>query len=304
MLDQARRAPRPAAIVAGAGLLLSLVALLETRPGLGSDTPSVRLTFTVPEVLILVSAAVVALAGLVVLLAARRRRTRGDETPEPARQPVPWWGRMLAEIGPVLSLLVVAAVLWLDGGRAAGALLALGRALFSPPDGLPPGAAEGPVVSLPWLGWAIGLLEVAVALMILALALVLLFAERIAAWWLARTKADEAVEFSEAVDEGLDDLADEPDARRGILACYRRFEQAAARARVRRAPWQTAEEFMRDVQSRLPLPGLAVERLTWLFEVARFSHHPVRSVERDLARTCLADIRAALERRDDPDARA
>ena len=56
---------------------------------------------------------------------------------------------------------------------------------------------------------------------------------------------------------------------------------------------------MRDAQRRLPLPGLAVERLTRLFEVARFSHHPVRSVERDLARACLADIRTALERRDD-----
>lgn len=57
---------------------------------------------------------------------------------------------------------------------------------------------------------------------------------------------------------------------------------------------------MRDAQQRLPLPDLAVERLTRLFEVARFSHHPVASIERDLARACLEEIRTALERRDDP----
>lgn len=303
MLANSRGTPPAAAIVAGAGLLLSLVALLDTRGDLGHGPPSVRLTFTVPEVLGLAAAVLAGVAGFVMLVAARRRRAPEDE---PDRQAVRlrWWRRMVAEMIPVLALLGVVAVLWLDGGRTAGALIALGRALFPPLDGLASGGAERPVVSLPWLGWAVGLVEVGVALLALALALVLLFAERIVAWWSRGADADEAVELSEAVDEGLEDLAEEPDARRGILACYRRFELAAARARVRRAPWQTAEEFMRDAQNRLPLPGLAVERLTRLFEVARFSHHPVRPVERDLALACLADIRIALERRDDLHARA
>src|SRR2546426_733608 len=69
----------------------------------------------------------------------------------------------------------------------------------------------------------------------------------------------------------------------------------AARARVPRAPWQTSEEFMLATLARLALPRPAVERLTRLFELARFSHHALGHGERDSARTCLEEIRTALE---------
>ena len=280
------------------GLLVTLAALLDTGSDLESARPSVRLTFTVPEILGVISVAVAALAGFVVLLAVKRHRVRRGHTLERAMPRLSWWGRLLAELGPLASLLIVIAVLWLDGGRTANALLALGRALFPSADATLPGAADRPVLSLPWLGWAVGLFEVTLALMALAVALALLFAERVAGWWLPDPGEEETAQIAAAADDAIDQLDDEPDARRGILACYRRFEQAAARARVRRAPWQTPEEFMRDARSRLPLPALAVEQLTRLFELARFSHHPVRPVDRDVALACLADIRTALARDD------
>jgi hypothetical protein len=277
------------------GLLVTLATLLDTGPELGSARPSVRLTFTVPEILGVISVAVAALAGFVVLLAVKRHRVRRSHTLVRAMPRLSWWGRLLAELGPLASLLIIVAVLWLDGGRTASALLALGRALFPSADPTLAGAADRPVLSLSWLGWAVGLFEVALALMALAVALALLFAERIAGWWVTDAAAeDETEQIAAAADDAIDQLDDEPDARRGILACYRRFEQAASRARVRRAPWQTPEEFMRDARSRLPLPALAVEQLTRLFELARFSHHPVRPADRDVARACLADIRTAL----------
>ena len=67
-------------------------------------------------------------------------------------------------------------------------------------------------------------------------------------------------------------------------------------ARAGRAPWETPSEFMRAALARLPVPAPPVERLTTLFELARFSLHPLESPERDLARACLEEIRAALAR--------
>jgi len=150
------------------------------------------------------------------------------------------------------------------------------------------------VVPLPWLGWLLGALALLAGLATLAVALVLLFAERLAEWWDRRNRIGTAEPLRAAVEESLDDLTTESDPRTAIIKCYRRFEHVAARARVPRAPWQTPEEFMRETLARLALPGEAVERLTRLFEVARFSHHPLDSLERDLARAALEEIRVAL----------
>jgi len=288
--------------MATAGLVVALAGLMATRPDV-SGTAAVRLAFTVPEILGVVSVVVSGVAGLVVLLAVRRHRARRDALGRTSER-LTWWARAVAELTPLAALLMVVAVLWLDGGRTANALLALGRALFPSPDGSSAPTADAPVRSVPWLGWAVGLFEVALALLALAVALALLFADRLANWWTADggDAGDEAI--ADAVDDALDDLDDETDARRGILACYRRFEEATARARVRRAPWQTANEFMQDARGRLPLPASAVEQLTRLFELARFSHHAVPPTARARARECLADIRAALARRDAPHADA
>jgi hypothetical protein len=151
-----------------------------------------------------------------------------------------------------------------------------------------------PILSLPWLGWLVGLLALLAGLATLAMAVLLLFAERIARWWERRQRAEPDEPLGEAVQEGLDDLASEPDARVAIIRCYRRFERVAARARVPRAPWQTPEEFMRETLRRLVLPHRAVDRLTRLFELARFSVHPLGPIERDSARACLEEIGAAL----------
>lgn len=291
-------APRGAAVVVAVGLLLAVAALLERRGG-GDPAPSVRLTFTVPEALIVASAAVFLLAGLVIIVAARGRRKPEEDEPEPVRQrvPLPWWGHALVQIALLVPFIAVVVVLWADGGRVAGALLAFGRSWFDPTAAN--AAAETPVVSLPWLGWTLGLIALGIALATLAIALLLLFAERLLRWWMARHATTEDAELVAAIDDSLDDLADESDPRVAIIRCYRRFEHAAARAQVRRDPWQTPAEFMLDARRRLPLPALAVERLTSLFEIARFSHHPVRTADRDLARRCLEEIRAALDRRED-----
>jgi hypothetical protein len=291
-----------AAIVAGAGLFLALTALLAASRA-PEDMTSFRLHVEVPDLLLLASGAAFALAVAIVIgIALSRDRRRHEAEVEREEEPskLPWWLQVFLRVLPLLPLLATLVVFSFGWQYVESSLLAWSRLMmFAGSDAGAP-AAEIPVVSLPWLGWLVGLLALLAGLAALAVAVLLLFAERIARWWERRTRSETAEPLSEAVQDGLDDLASEPDARGAIIKCYRRFERVAARARVPKAPWQTPEEFMRETLRRLVLPHRAVDRLTRLFELARFSRHTLGSPERDTARACLEDIRSALEREDAP----
>jgi Domain of unknown function (DUF4129) len=284
-----------AALVAGAGLFLAMTALLagSRTPG---DMPSFRLHLAVPDALLFASGAAFTLAVAIVIGIALTRDRRREVEPVPEPSKLPWWLQALMKVLPLLPLLATLVVFSVGWPYVESSLLAWSRFVMF--GGSDPGAPrpEIPVISLPWLGWLAGLVLLLAGLATLGVALVLLFAERIARWWDARAGGEAAEPLSEAVQEGLDDLATDPDARAAIVRCYRRFERVAARARVVRAPWQTPDEFMRETLRRLVLPPRAVDRLTRLFELARFSAHPLGTAERDQARACLEDIRAELER--------
>jgi uncharacterized protein DUF4129 len=287
------------ALVAGAGLLLALTALLAGSRA-PDDLPTFRLHVDVPESLLLASGVAFTVAVAIVLTMALFRDRRREEEPprEEERPKLPWWLRALLRVLPLLPLVATLIVFSLGWQYVETSLLAWSRMIGVGTD--PPAGAETPVVSLPWLGWLVGVLALLAGLATLAMALLLLFAERIARWWERRERAAAAEPLGEAVQDGLDDLAIEPDARSAIIRCYRRFERVAARARVPRAPWQTPDEFMRETLRRLEIPRSAVDRLTRLFELARFSRHPLGSPERNAARACLEEIRATLEREDAP----
>jgi hypothetical protein len=281
-------------IVAAAGVLVALVALMDRGAGPADALPAMRVTFSVPEGLLVASGLVLFLAWLFFMVAARsHRKPEEDEHQDEPR--MTWWRQMLAQLGLIMPVVAIALILWLDGGRIAGAVLELGRTWFAASG--PTAVDDTPVIALPWVGWSVGAIALVVALFTLAIALLVLFSERIVEWWLARQAQAGRVPFAEAVEESLDDLADDADPRAAILRTYHRFEVAAARARVRREPWHTADEFMRELLARLAVPDVAVDRLTRLFELARFSRHPLGPPERDRARACLDEIRLALEPR-------
>jgi Domain of unknown function (DUF4129) len=287
-----------AAIVAGGALLLTLTALL-VAPRRTEDSPSVRFSVEVPDLLLLAGATAFALAAVILLGIglSRNRREPDNELLERYRRflRLPWWLQVLLRLVPLMPLLAILAVLWYAWPHLEESVLAWGRRILTAADGSEAPKPDIPVVPLPWLGWTLGLLALMAGLASLAMALVLLFAERLAEWWERRRRLPTEAPLLEVVDESLDDLASEPDARAAIIKCYRRFERVAARARVPRAPWQTPDEFMLAALARLALPRSAVERLTRLFEVARFSDHPLEELERERARLCLEEIRAALE---------
>lgn len=243
-----------------------------------------------------VTAAIVSLFGLALLvflgdlvrraLSRERRPVGGPAEEEPA--PLPVWVRRITMIFSLVNV-VLLAYLWrravLDGGLFAG-MSGLAAGLDLP---------AGETLTAPALyHWIVGALAVAAGAGALGLALWSALGDRP----LRREEEPApaaAAPLAAAVEESLDDLREEGDARRAIVRCYARFERAAAAAGLPRRPWLTPGEFMREALARLPLPRAAVPTLTGLFELARFSDRALGTRERDRAVDALTEIRRAMD---------
>jgi Domain of unknown function (DUF4129) len=264
-------------------------------PGAGLD--DVARVIRLPEPVTAAIVTVFALAALVFLTDLVRRglsrRPADDEGgagfPEPPR--VPAWVRAVSQILSLLYFVVLAYLIWrgaipLAGliglGQSAGS--AIGSALARPASPSAP----------PLVAWTFGLLALVAGLGALALALWVAFGDRLARWWEGSARGGPAA-LEEAVEESLEDLRADRDARRAIIRCYSRFERVAAGSGVPRKPWCTPMEFMRETLGRLPVPRTAVPTLTALFELAQFSHHALGPGERDRALEALDEIKVAIE---------
>jgi hypothetical protein len=242
-----------------------------------------------------VTAAILALFGLALVIflgdlvrrALAKREREDDGAPAEEPTPVPSW---LRRVTLVLSLVNVAvlAYLWrravLEGGLFVGAG-GLASGLLLP---------DTEVLIAPALfNWVFGSLAVMAGLGALGLALWSALGDRLVPDGRDADSAMPAAPLRTAVEESLDDLRAEGDPRRAIVRCYARFERVAADSGLERRPWLTPTEFMREVLARLSLPRAAVPTLTGLFELARFSHHPLGPSERDRAVDALHEIRRA-----------
>jgi hypothetical protein len=287
--------------LAAVSFVVGLAALVRmddpTSDALDAATRVIRL----PEPL---SIAIVTVFGLTALVlfahAIRRARRRPKEEDDlferlAAGPPLPPWVQAIMRILPLLYLAVAVYLLWygiipieniLTLGQ--GSVDAIGSALSKP----------APLSAPPFLNWTFGLVALGTALGALVVALVVTFGGRLA-WWSGDHAPDDerAAPLAEVVEESIDDLRADPDARRAIIGCYRKFERVAADSRLARRPWWTPMEFMREALRGLPAPPSAVRTLTGLFELARFSHHALGPRERDLAIEALLSIKTALETR-------
>ena len=138
--------------------------------------------------------------------------------------------------------------------------------------------------------------EIAVFLALVGGTGVLLYANRRARraprpWRFGRNE-----EIAQALDESIDDLRNDPDLRRAIIAAYARMEQALARAGVARAPSEAPFEYMERALRSLDTSADAAQRLTGLFEWAKFSHHDPEPAMRDDAIAALVAVRDELAR--------
>jgi Domain of unknown function (DUF4129) len=103
-----------------------------------------------------------------------------------------------------------------------------------------------------------------------------------------------AQELATALTDAIDDLEAEPDPRRAVIAAYARMERELGRIGLARSPSETAIEYLRRVLLDLSTSGDAVERLTELFEQAKFSHHEVTPEMKREAVDALREIREGI----------
>jgi hypothetical protein len=97
------------------------------------------------------------------------------------------------------------------------------------------------------------------------------------------------------LDDTLDDLRAEKDARRAVIAAYARLERVLAAHRRPRRAAETPEEYLRRILPLLEIDPRSIRRLTELFTRAKFSRHVVDSAMKDEAIAALSTVRDELQ---------
>ena len=290
------------------GLLVALIATSGPPGAPVTGAPPVRVVIELPDPL---KATVFGLFVLTTLLLfvllvpriPRRRRKADDEWELVIEHPKvsPWMVCALLALG-LLPVALGGYLLWHEWPTLAPSVAASRPPVTLPRGSSPPPQTPGrPEAYLPAFSGAVGFLALAVALGCLGLTLWIFFEGR-TGWGSSPSSESRApTRLMDAIEESLDNLRLEPDPRRAIIRCYRRFEHVVAHWGLPRAPWQTPTEFMRKALGRLPVPATAVRRLTEAFEISRFSHHPVGAADRETALGALIEIKTALEEPDPHD---
>lgn len=103
-----------------------------------------------------------------------------------------------------------------------------------------------------------------------------------------------AVAIGEVLDEAVDDLRAERDARRAVIAAYARLERVLAAYGLPRRPSEAPEEYLERVLPALEVSRAAVARLTTLFGAAKFSQHDVGAAMKEEALDALEAARDEL----------
>ncbi len=102
----------------------------------------------------------------------------------------------------------------------------------------------------------------------------------------ARELLDGASAQREALTEGTP--------RNAVVACWGRFEEAAAAAGIERRPWETSSEHVLRVLDLVDADSAAVARLSDLYREARFSEHHLGEEDRAVALDALDRIHRSI----------
>ncbi|MFN2469002.1 MAG: DUF4129 domain-containing protein [Gaiellaceae bacterium] len=103
-----------------------------------------------------------------------------------------------------------------------------------------------------------------------------------------------AEELSNVLDETLDDLRAERDARRAVIGAYARMERALAWFGLPRHPFEAPLEYLARVLVEHDASAESVSRLTQLFERAKFSQHEIGPDAKEDAIEALVAVRDEL----------
>ncbi len=241
--------------------------------------------------------ALAALAGLVYVLWGGRWRKRRDDEPAwiTEQLPVPWWVKPLVlalVLLPVAGLVI--ALVFLAGNGRHGAAPA--RTVAPAPVVTAPhrAAHPGPTVPVPggpgvhWWVWAALAGAAAVA------GVVLVVRRRLGRARDRRSRTAVPRGLPAVIEESLAELQRESDPRRAVIRAYVGMERALARHGLGRRPFEAPQEYLVRALGAIRVSRPAGERLTGLFQRARFSEHPIAAQMKRDAITALVAVRDEL----------
>lgn len=105
---------------------------------------------------------------------------------------------------------------------------------------------------------------------------------------------DTAGAVAAILDDTLQDIRDERDPRRAVVAAYARMERALAAHGLPRQRSEAPAEYLERALEELSASASSASRLTRLFEWARFSQHPVEPGMKQEAIQALEAVRDEL----------
>jgi len=239
---------------------------------------------------------VVAAIGFVVLVyllvASGVRRRKKDEEHQ-VEFPIPWLAKAVAWLVVLLLCGGLAALIFLWRGESTSSPTAI--VPVSVPTSLGVGGTSPPLESAPggqpvyW--WLIGAVCLAGAAGI-AGAVLLLRGDKSPAG--DGTAAEGQAYARQVIETSLQEIEAESDARRAVIRAYVSMEHALGRHGLARRPSEAPLEYLGRWLAGLGVSHPAAERLTWLFQRARFSSHPVDKQMKQEAVAALVAIREEL----------
>jgi hypothetical protein len=282
--------------VALVGVTIALLAVVAVASGgfdpdleSGSGGSSVAGSSGGPsEYLLLV--AVAGFAGVLVLLAfvflESAWSSSRDSNAAGRRTQIPRW--LAAILLVAVAVLPIAVASWVGGGSA-GPVSSVGTRPSAPGIHRP---GSGPAAAPP-NGWswapAIVVAGLAAGAAFLALSLPRRGRGRGTPAMDARRAAAAA-----ALERTIDELRHDPHPGHAVIAAYAWMEDELMSSGWGRRPSDAPFEYLDEAVARLGMPRAPARSLTELFEVARFSHHPVHPSMKDRAIDSLVEIQVSL----------
>ena len=108
------------------------------------------------------------------------------------------------------------------------------------------------------------------------------------------SEAGVAEDLAAVLDEAVDDLLAERDARRAVIAAYARLERTLAAHGVARRPHEAPLEYLARVLGELDVARASLLALTELFERAKFSRHVIDGGMKSEAIAAFVSVRDEL----------
>jgi len=273
-----------------AALLAALAILLVALVGLGSRSamwdvdgpPQIADPSSYSGDLLVVGFALLVVLPWVIPALRRRKSRAAAPDADPAPLKVRWWVRALAFLAiPIAIGVALIVISQLPGADPKSVNKADAPALGNAPAG---DTSTRGVPPIHWWGYAL-------------LGLVVLGALA-AVWYLSEPRPEPATEEPDellaAVDLSLEDLENDPDARRAVIRAYARMERALGSYGVARRPSETPLEYIARALTSLRVGRRSVERLSALFERAKFSQHEIDPTMKGDAIAALGALRDEL----------